>query len=96
VTFPTFATWIAVAVVTAWGAGAVRKDGGHGLRADILLGLTGSGSACVMLWSIGMFLEPGIAATAIVAFAGASAVIAFQRWVFSAPPGKAHTEPGGR
>lgn len=95
-TLLTFVTWIVVAVVTAWGAAGVMKYGGHGLKADILLGLTGSGSACGIAWSIDMFPDPGIAATAVVAFAGAGAVIAFQRRFFYAPLGKAHTHTGRR
>ncbi len=95
-TLLTFATWIVVALGTAWGASAVMKYGGHGLKADILLGLTGGGSACVIAWSLDMFPEPGIAATAVVACAGAGVVIALQRRFFYAPPGKAHTQTGRR
>lgn len=86
----TFATWIVVAVVTACGATVVMKVGGHGMKADILLGLAGSGSACVTAWSLDMFPGPAIAATAIVAFSAVVAVITLQRRFFYAPLGEAH------
>lgn len=95
-TFLAFATWIVVAVGTAWGAAAVMKYGGHGLTADVLLGLIGSGSACGIVWGIDMFPELGMAATALVAFAGAGAAIALQRKFFYAPTGNADAHRGRR
>jgi hypothetical protein len=96
VTLLTFATWIAVAVVTAWGAGTVMKYGGHGRRADILLGLTASGAACEIAWSLDLLPEPGIVATAILAFAAAAAVITLQRRFFYAPLQKVRAHTGRR
>ena len=95
-TLLTFATWIVVAVVTAWGARAVMKHGGHGLIADILLGLTGSGAACEIAWSLDLLPEPGIVATAIVAFVAAGATITLQRRFFSAPLRRAPAHAGRR
>lgn len=83
-TFATFATWIVVGVVVAWGAGA-----GRGRTADVFLGLAGSGVAYLVAWSLGMFPEPGVVATAIVACAGAGTAIALQRKFFYVPLGKA-------
>ena len=83
-----FATWIVVALVTAWGASAVMKYGGHGLKADMLLGLTGAGAACGIAFGLDVFPEPGIAATAVVACVGAGVAIAIQRRFFYVPPGK--------
>jgi len=94
-TFLTFATWIVVALMTAWAASAVMKYGGHGLKADVLLGLTGGGAACGIAFSLGVFPQPGIAATAVVACVGAGVVIALQRRSFQAPPRKWNTR-GGR
>jgi uncharacterized membrane protein YeaQ/YmgE (transglycosylase-associated protein family) len=87
----TFATWIVVALLTAWGAGVVMKDGGHGLKADIPLGLAGSGGAWVLASTLDMFPEPGMIATAVVAFAGAAGVIAVQRRFFHAPLARERT-----
>ena len=91
-TLLTFATSIVVAVLTAWGAGAVMKYGGNGLKADVLLGLAGSGTACVLAWILDVFSEPGMISTAIIAFAGAGGVIALQRRFFYVPLGKARTQ----
>jgi uncharacterized membrane protein YeaQ/YmgE (transglycosylase-associated protein family) len=92
VTFLAFATWIVVAIATAWVAGALMKAGGYGVKADITLGLAGSGVACVTAWSLDMFPGPAIGATAIIAFVAAAAAITLQRRFFTAPPGNA---PGG-
>ena len=91
-----FVTWVVVAIPTAWGAGMVMKYGGHGLKADVLLGLMGAGTACAIAWSVDMFPEPGIATTAILAFAGAGAVIALQRKFFYVPPGRVRAHTGKR
>ena len=67
-TFLAFATWIVVAIATAWVTGALMKAGGYGVKADIALGLAGSGVACVNAWSLDMFPGPAIGANAIIAF----------------------------
>jgi uncharacterized membrane protein YeaQ/YmgE (transglycosylase-associated protein family) len=72
----------------------MMKYGDHGLKTDILLGLTGSAAASVIVWILDMFLEPGIAATAVVAIAGAGAVIALQRRFFAAPLESVHVRTG--
>jgi uncharacterized membrane protein YeaQ/YmgE (transglycosylase-associated protein family) len=92
----TFATWIVVVLVTAWGANAVMKYGGHGLTADVLLGLAGGGSACGIAFGLGMFPQPGIAATAVVACVGAGVLIALQRRFLYVPLGKRHPQGGRR
>ena len=81
-TLLTFVTWNVVALGTACGAGAVLKYGGHGLKADVLLAIVGSGSVCGIAWSLDILPDPGVAATAIAAFAGAGALIALQRRFF--------------
>jgi uncharacterized membrane protein YeaQ/YmgE (transglycosylase-associated protein family) len=86
----TFVTWIVVAVVTAWSAGRVVKHGGYGLKSDILLGLMGSGAACGIVSGIDMSGELGLAATVLLAIAGACAMIALQRRFFAAPLEASH------
>lgn len=84
-TFATFATWIVVGVVVAWGTSAVMKYGGRGRTSDVLLGFAGSGAASLGAWGLGVFPEPGIVATAIVAGAGAALAIVIQRQFFYVP-----------
>jgi len=93
VTLFTFGTWIVVAILTAWGAGTMMTYGGPGLTADVLLGLAGSGAAWLMTSTIDMVAQPGIATTAVVAFAGAVATIALQRRFFPAPTRKSQPPP---
>ena len=81
-TFATFATWIVVGVVVAWAAGAVMKHGRRGGTADVLLALAASGSASLAAWALGVFPEPGIVTTAVVAGVGAGTAIAVQRRFF--------------
>ena len=84
-TFATFATWIVVGVVVAWGASVVMKYGGRGRSSDVFLGFAGSGAAYLGAW--GMFPEPGVVATAIVSGTGAALAIAIQRKFFYVPLG---------
>ena len=87
-TLAMFVTWIVVAGVTGWAAGSVMKYGGHGMKADVLLALSGSGLACAVAAGIDLFPQSGLVATAVVAFAGAGVVIAAQRKFFYAPLGR--------
>lgn len=80
-----FVTWIAVALATAGVAAGVMKYGGHGIKADVLLALAGSGLASVATAALDLFPQSGLAATAVVAFAGAGVAIAVQRRFFHAP-----------
>jgi uncharacterized membrane protein YeaQ/YmgE (transglycosylase-associated protein family) len=93
-TLATFVMWLVIAVVTGWAGGGVMKSGGHGMKADILLALTGSGLAAGVAAAIDLFPESGLAATAVVAFAGAGAALAVQRKWFCAPLGRASTNNG--
>ena len=83
-TLTTFVTWIVVAVLTGWAAGIVMKDGGHGIMADVLLAVAGSGLASGIAAGIDLFPQAGLAASAVVALVGAGAVIAVQRKFFHA------------
>jgi uncharacterized membrane protein YeaQ/YmgE (transglycosylase-associated protein family) len=78
-TFAMFLTWIVVAVVTGFAASAVIKNGGPGVKADILLALAGSGLTCGVAALVGLFPQSSLAAPALVAFAGAGVAIAVQR-----------------
>jgi uncharacterized membrane protein YeaQ/YmgE (transglycosylase-associated protein family) len=88
-TYLTVATWIVVAVVTAWGASTVMSSGGRGFVSDMLLGLSASGMACEIAWSLEMFPEPGLVATALIAFGAAGGAIILQRRFFHVPLVKA-------
>jgi uncharacterized membrane protein YeaQ/YmgE (transglycosylase-associated protein family) len=86
-TLTTFVTWIVTAVVTGWAAGIVVKNGGHGTKADIVLAVAGSGLASALAAGIDLFPNSGLAASAVVAFVGALAIIAVQRTFFYVPLG---------
>ena len=83
-TFATFATWIVAALLTGLAAGTLWKRGGPGMTPDLLLAVFGSGVACAAAVVIDLFPQPGVAATAIVALAGAGLTIAIQRRFFEA------------
>jgi uncharacterized membrane protein YeaQ/YmgE (transglycosylase-associated protein family) len=84
-TLTTFVTWIVVAVVIGWAAAVLARDGGHGIKADVLLAVAGSGVASVGAAGIDLFPQSGLAASAVVAVVGAVAAIAVQRKFFDAP-----------
>ena len=90
-TFTAFLTWIAVAVVTGWAASIVLKNGGHGIVADVLLALAGSGLVSVVVVGVVAGFDGvsgfDLAASGAVALVGAVAAIATQRTFFGASVG---------
>jgi uncharacterized membrane protein YeaQ/YmgE (transglycosylase-associated protein family) len=79
-----FALWVLVGLLAAWLAGVVMKQGGYGLRGDILLGLVGSLGGGGIVWTLGASPEAGMVAVAGVAFVGAVIVIGLQRKMWPA------------
>jgi uncharacterized membrane protein YeaQ/YmgE (transglycosylase-associated protein family) len=77
--FAMIATSVLVGLMAGWLAGRVIKDGGYGLKGDIVLGLVGSILGSLLFRALGVSPESGIAVLVIVAFVGAAIVIVAQR-----------------
>jgi uncharacterized membrane protein YeaQ/YmgE (transglycosylase-associated protein family) len=77
--FAMIATSVLVGLIAGWLAGRVMKDGGYGLKGDIVLGLVGSILGSLLFRALGVSPEAGIALLVIVAFVGAAIVIVAQR-----------------
>jgi uncharacterized membrane protein YeaQ/YmgE (transglycosylase-associated protein family) len=77
--FAMIATSVLVGLIAGWLAGRVMKDGGYGLKGDIVLGLVGSILGSLLFQALGVSPEAGIALLVIVAFGGAAIVIVAQR-----------------
>jgi uncharacterized membrane protein YeaQ/YmgE (transglycosylase-associated protein family) len=77
--FSMFVTWVLLGALAGVLAGLLMKRGGHGLKADIILGLIGSIGLSWLIRAIGMFPNAGIVAMAFVAFVGAAIAIVAQR-----------------
>jgi uncharacterized membrane protein YeaQ/YmgE (transglycosylase-associated protein family) len=85
VTLAMFAAWLVMAAITGWVAAVATKSGSHGMKADIILALIGSGTACGVAGTIDLFPNSGVAATAVVSIVGAGVALAVQRKFFDAP-----------
>jgi uncharacterized membrane protein YeaQ/YmgE (transglycosylase-associated protein family) len=77
--FAMIATSVLVGLIAGWLAGRVMKDGGYGLKGDIVLGLVGSILGSLLFRALAVSPEAGIALLVIVAFVGAAIVIVAQR-----------------
>jgi uncharacterized membrane protein YeaQ/YmgE (transglycosylase-associated protein family) len=77
--FAMIATSVLVGLIAGWLAGRVMKDGGYGLKGDIVLGLVGSLVGSLLFRALGISPEAGIALLVIVAFVEAAIVIVAQR-----------------
>lgn len=77
--FATVATSVLVGLIAGWLAGRIMKDGGYGLKGDMILGLAGSILGSLIFRALGISPEAGIVMLVIVAFVGAAAVIVAQR-----------------
>lgn len=77
--FAMVATSVLVGLIAGWLASRVMKDGGYGLKGDMLLGLVGSFLASVIVGALGGSPETGTVVLVIVAFVGAALVIVAQR-----------------
>jgi uncharacterized membrane protein YeaQ/YmgE (transglycosylase-associated protein family) len=83
--FGAFIVGIVVGMVVGGLAEWVAPDGGYGRRADVLLGVVGSGAASVANWIAGATPDAGVIVAAMVGVAGAGVVIAAQRKIAPAP-----------
>ena len=82
--FAMIATSVLVGLIAGWLAGRVMKDGGYGLKGDIVLGLVGSILGSLLFQALGVSPDAGIALLVIVAFVGAAVVIVAQRKLWEA------------
>jgi uncharacterized membrane protein YeaQ/YmgE (transglycosylase-associated protein family) len=76
--FAMVATSVLVGLIAGWLAGWVMKDGGYGLKGDMILGLVGSSLGSLIVGALGV-PETGTVVLVIVAFVGAAIVIVAQR-----------------
>jgi uncharacterized membrane protein YeaQ/YmgE (transglycosylase-associated protein family) len=72
------AMWVLVGLL----AGLVMKTGGYGRRWDSLLALVGSVVGSGIAWLLGIAVDAGMVAVAIVAFVGAAILIVAQRKIW--------------
>ncbi len=80
-----FVTWILVGLLTGSLAGIIQRNGWHGLMADLLLGLFGSGGASWIAWALGLPPSGGMLTTAAIAFFGAALILVAESRGWSAP-----------
>ena len=78
------ATSVLVGLIAAWLAGRLMKDGGYGLKGDMILGLVGSIVGSWIFRTMGVSLEAGMVVLVIVAFVGAAIPIVAQRKIWPA------------
>ena len=78
------ATSVLVGLSAGWMAGRLVKDGGYGLKGDMILGLVGSIVGSWIFRTMGVSLEAGIVVLVIVAFVGAAIPIVAQRKIWPA------------
>jgi uncharacterized membrane protein YeaQ/YmgE (transglycosylase-associated protein family) len=76
------AMWVFVGLLVGLLAGFVMKAGGYGRRWDILLALAGSVVGSGIAWLLGIAVDAGMFAVAIVAFVGAAILIVAQRKIW--------------
>lgn len=78
------ATPVLVGLIVGWLAGRLMKDGGYGLKGDLVLGFVGSLVGSWIFRTIGVSPEAGMVVLAVVAFLGAAFVIVGQRKIWPA------------
>ena len=78
------ATSVLVGLMAGWLAGRTMKDGGYGLKEDMILGLAGSIAGGWIFQTMGISPEAGMAVLVAVAFGGAALVIVGQRKIWPA------------
>jgi uncharacterized membrane protein YeaQ/YmgE (transglycosylase-associated protein family) len=78
------ATSVLVGLIAGWLAGRLIKDGGYGLKGDMILGLVGSIVGSWIFRIMGVSLEAGMVVLVIVAFVGAAIPIVAQRKIWPA------------
>jgi len=78
------ATSVLVGLMASWLADRIMKDGGYGLKGDMILGLVGSIAGGWIFRTMGVSPEAGMAVLVVVAFGGAALVIVGQRKIWPA------------
>jgi uncharacterized membrane protein YeaQ/YmgE (transglycosylase-associated protein family) len=76
---------ILIGVVAGWVARKTMNEG-HGLGADLLLGIAGSGAGSLAFWVFGASADMGVLPMAVAAGVGASTAILMQRNLWAAAP----------
>jgi uncharacterized membrane protein YeaQ/YmgE (transglycosylase-associated protein family) len=82
--FAMVATSVLVGLLAGWLAGRIMRDGGYGLKEDMILGLAGSTAGGWIFRTMGVSPEAGVAVMVVVAFIGAALVIVGQRKIWPA------------
>jgi uncharacterized membrane protein YeaQ/YmgE (transglycosylase-associated protein family) len=75
--------WVVVGLLAGWVAGFVMKDGGYGLKGDLVLGVVGSIVGGWLFSILGISPDAGLVALIIIAFIGATALIFAQHRFWS-------------
>ena len=70
--------WIVVGLLAGWVAGYVMKEGGYGLKGDLLLGVVGSIVGGWLFSVLRVSPDASLVALIIIAFIGATALICAQ------------------
>jgi uncharacterized membrane protein YeaQ/YmgE (transglycosylase-associated protein family) len=78
----TVAVCVLVGLMAGWLAGRIMKDGGYGLKEDMVLGLVGSIAGGWIFRTMGVSPEAGMAVLVVVAFGGAALMIVGQRKIW--------------
>jgi uncharacterized membrane protein YeaQ/YmgE (transglycosylase-associated protein family) len=73
-----FAMWVVVGLLAGWVAGYVMKEGGYGLKGDLVLGVVGSVVGSWLFSVLGISPDAGLVALIIIAFIAAIAAIFVQ------------------
>ena len=76
-------TSVLVGLFAGWLAGRPMKDGGYGLKGDLILGFVGSIVASWIFRTLGVSPEAGRVVLVVVAFVGAAILIVAQRKVWA-------------
>ena len=76
-------TSVLVGLFAGWLAGRVMKDGGYGLKGDLILGLVGSIVASWIFRTLGVSPEAGRVVVVVVALVGAAILLVAQRQVWA-------------
>ncbi|RPH99061.1 MAG: GlsB/YeaQ/YmgE family stress response membrane protein [Zetaproteobacteria bacterium] len=67
--------WVVVGLLAGWVAGYVMKEGGYGLRGDLILGVAGSIVGGWLFSVLRISPDAGLVALIIIAFIGGTAAI---------------------
>jgi uncharacterized membrane protein YeaQ/YmgE (transglycosylase-associated protein family) len=78
------ATSVLVGLMAGWLADRIMKDGGYGLKGDMILGLVGSIAGGWIFRTMGVSPEAWMAVLVVVAFGGVALVIVGQRKIWPA------------